>query len=100
VARLVVFGVAHPEKANNERFIASSVYAPAQAVADILREEFPERAEIIEKGTPGEGYFPDYRYPPKLVWDGTKAFRVTGQDYIPWRQTVLDTVEKLKPVLV
>ncbi|KAK4035216.1 hypothetical protein C8A01DRAFT_18094 [Parachaetomium inaequale] len=100
VARLVVFGVEHPEKANKERFIAASYYAPAQAVADILREEFPERAEIIEKGTPGEGYFSDYRYLPKMVYDGTKAVRATGQDYIPWRQTVLDTVEKVKAVFV
>ncbi|KAJ4302531.1 hypothetical protein N0V88_002680 [Collariella sp. IMI 366227] len=100
VARLVVFGVEHPEKADNERFLAAGHYSPPQAVADILREEFPERAEIIEKGTPGEGYSSDYRFPKKMVYDGTKAVRVTGQEYIPWRQTVLDTIEKLKPVLL
>jgi nucleoside-diphosphate-sugar epimerase len=99
VARLVVFGVEHPQKANNERFLAASFYSPPQAVADILREEFPDRAEIIEKGTPGEGYQPDYSF-RGIVYDGSKAVRVTGQEYIPWRQTVLDTIEKLRPVLV
>ncbi|KAH6640155.1 hypothetical protein F5144DRAFT_589698 [Chaetomium tenue] len=100
VARLVVFGVEHGDEANNQRFLAAAYYSPAQAVADILREEFPERAEIIKQGTPGEGYFPDYRFPQQSVFDGTKAVRATGQDYIPWRQTVLDTVEQLKSILV
>ncbi|KAH6843441.1 hypothetical protein B0I37DRAFT_393643 [Chaetomium sp. MPI-CAGE-AT-0009] len=100
VARLVVFGVEHGDKANNERFLTAAYYAPAQSVADILREEFPERVDIIKEGTPNEGYYPDYRFPKKSVFDGTKAVRVTGQDYIPWRQTVLDTIEKLKPILV
>ncbi|KAK3291135.1 uncharacterized protein B0H64DRAFT_450602 [Chaetomium fimeti] len=100
VARLVVFAVEHGDKTNNERFLAAAYYSPAQAVADILRKEFPERAGTIEQGTPGEGYAPDYRFPKQVVFDGTKAVRVTGQDYIPWRQTVLDTIEKLRPVLV
>jgi hypothetical protein len=100
VARLVVFGVAHPEKANNERFIAASTYAPAQGVADILRKAYPERADIIEEGTPGEGYRPDHSFPPEgIVYDGSKSVRVTGQAYIPWEKTVLDTVEKLKAIL-
>ncbi|KAK4122990.1 NAD(P)-binding protein [Parathielavia appendiculata] len=97
VARLIVFGAEHPDRVNNERFIAASFYSPPQAVADILREKYPEKADIIQKGTPGEGYSPDYRF---SAFDGTKAVRVTGQDYIPWRQTVLDTVEKLKSILV
>ncbi|SPQ20734.1 fb83974c-ddb9-48a4-a33d-28eb76c8fc16 [Thermothielavioides terrestris] len=100
VARLVVFGVEHADKADGERFLTAAYFSPGQAVADILRDAFPERAGIIQKGNPGQGYEPDYRFPKQLVFDGTKAVRFTGQDYIPWRQTVLDTVEKLKPVLV
>lgn len=98
VARLVVFAVERPNEAGGERFLAAAHYAPAQAVADILREEYPERAKagIIQEGTPGEGYNPDYRFPPKIVYDGSKAVRATGQNYIPWRQTVLDTVESVK----
>lgn len=100
VARLVVFAVQHPEKANNERFIAASAYALPQGVADILRKAYPERAGIIEEGKPGEGYSPDHSFPRDgLVYDGSKAVRVTGQEYIPWEKTVLDTVEQLKAIL-
>jgi hypothetical protein len=95
-----VFGVEHAEKANNERFIAASTYALPQGVADILRKAYPERAGIIEEGKPGEGYLPDHSFPRKgIVYDGSKAVRVTGQGYIPWENTVLDTVEKLKAIL-
>lgn len=100
VARLVVFAVQHPEKANNERFIAASAYALPQGIADILRKAYPEREGIIEEGKPGEGYPSDYSFPRDgVVYDGSKAVRVTGQGYIPWEKTVLDTVEKLKAIL-
>lgn len=101
VARLVVFAIDHPDKANNERFIAASSYAPVQAHADILRKAYPERADIIEKGTPGEGYTPGtYAFPKNKVYDGTKAVRFTGQDYIPLERSVVDTIEALKSILV
>ncbi|KAK3356615.1 hypothetical protein B0T25DRAFT_603133 [Lasiosphaeria hispida] len=48
VARLVIFGFEHPEKTNNERFILASAWSPAQAVADLLRKAYPERAGIIK----------------------------------------------------
>lgn len=99
VARLVVFGVEHREKANGERFIAASSYGPAQAVADILRKEYPERKGIIEEGTPGEGYEEGYKFRKNLVYDGSKAVRFTGQDWIPYEKTVISTVEKLRPIL-
>lgn len=97
VARLVVFAVDHPDMTNGERYLLAAHCSPAQAVADLLREAYPERASIIHKGNPGEGYLPDYRFPPEgIVLDGSKAVRVTGQDYIPWRKTVLDMVESVK----
>lgn len=100
VARLVVFGVEHGDKTNGERFLAAAVWGPAQSVADILREEYPERKSIIEEGKPGEGYYPEYKFPTVGGLDGTKAIRVTGQGYIPWRKTVLDTAESLKSIFV
>lgn len=101
VARFVVYAIDQPDKANNERFIAASSYAPPQAHADILRKAYPERADIIDKGTPGEGYTPGtYEFPKHKVYDGTKAVRFTGQDYIPVEQSVVDTIEKLKSILV
>ncbi|AEO56629.1 hypothetical protein MYCTH_45943 [Thermothelomyces thermophilus ATCC 42464] len=97
VARLVVFAVDHPEATNGERYLLAAHHSPAQAVADLLREAYPERAGIIHKGNPGEGYLPDYRFPPDgIVYDGSKAVRLTGQDYIPWPKTVLDTAESVK----
>ncbi len=99
VARLVVFGVEHPEKANGERFITSSAYAPAQAIVDILRKAYPERSDIIQKGTPGSGYFPGYAFPAATVYDGSKAVRVTEQDYIPFEKTVLDAAEAYKHIV-
>ena len=97
---MVVFGVEHPEKANNERFLAVSAYGSTQGVADILRKAYPERANVIEEGKPGEGYLPDHSFPRDgAVFDGSKAERVTGQKYIPWEKTVLDAVEGLKAVL-
>lgn len=100
VARLVLFAVQHPEEANNERFIATSAYVLPQGVADILRRAYPEKADNIEEGKPGEGYPPDHSYPPDgIVYDGSKAIKVTGHGYIPWEKTVLDTVERLKAIL-
>lgn len=100
MARIVVFGVEHPDKANNQRFIASSAWAPPQAVADILREAYPGRKGIIQEGTPREGYTPGtFAFPKKMAVDGSKAVQVTGKEYIPFEKTVLDTVEKLMPLL-
>ncbi|KAK3690475.1 hypothetical protein B0T22DRAFT_424359 [Podospora appendiculata] len=94
VARMVVFAVDHPEKADGERFLLGSHYAPPQAVADILREEFPERRGAIHEGKPREGYYlPGYTFPPdRIVYDGSKAVRVSGRGYILWEETVRDTV--------
>ncbi|KAK3319571.1 hypothetical protein B0T19DRAFT_388371 [Cercophora scortea] len=94
VARMVVFAVDHPEKADGERFLLASHYSPPQAVADILREQFPEQRGVIQEGNPGEGYYmPGYGFPvERMVYDGTKAVRVSGRGYTPWEETVRDTV--------
>ncbi len=99
VARITVWAVEHPEKANGERYITSAAHGPTQAIADILRKAYPDRDDIIEKGTPGEGYLPGYKYPTSLNYDGSKATRATGQDYIPFEKTVLDTAEALKHIV-
>jgi nucleoside-diphosphate-sugar epimerase len=99
VARLVIFGAEHPEKADGQRFITASARSPAQAVADILRKQYPERRDIIKEGTPGEGYAEGYVQKGGVVYDGSKAAKATGQGYIPWEKTVVDTVEKLRPIL-
>jgi hypothetical protein len=36
--------------------MASAGLGPPQAIADILRDAYPDRRDIIPVGTPGEGY--------------------------------------------
>ncbi|KAK4160505.1 hypothetical protein QBC43DRAFT_359426 [Cladorrhinum sp. PSN259] len=103
VARAVLWAsdVENTEKADGERYILCAWYAPPQAVADILRSKIPERQQIIERGEPGKGYEPDYTFPKNFreSWDGSKFVRATGQEYIPWEKTVLDTYEHFKGLL-
>ncbi|KAK4456692.1 hypothetical protein QBC42DRAFT_321901 [Cladorrhinum samala] len=100
VARMIVWGVEHPEEADGERYILASCYGPSQSMADILREKYPDRAGIIQKGQPGEGYVLGYGFPEDgESYDSGKARRATGQDWIPWEKTVVDTAESLKGLL-
>lgn len=99
IAQFVVFSAEHPEKTDGERYILASSYGPAQSVADILRKAFPERKDIIQEGTPGQGYLPGYKFPKVHVADGTKAAKAMGREYTPWEKTVVDTAESLKSLL-
>lgn len=54
VAALHVWAATHPEEARGRRFLATSGKAPPQAVADLLRREFPDR--VVLRGEPGSGY--------------------------------------------
>lgn len=102
VARLILFAVQEKEKASNQRFIAASGVRSHQAVADILRETYPERRDIIKEGNPGEGYLPDYSVPedsPAAKIDNSKAVRVTGKEWINPKQSVLDAAKALERYL-
>ncbi|KAK4179555.1 putative oxidoreductase [Triangularia setosa] len=99
VARVILFGAENPDKVNGERFLLSGYHVPAQAVADILRERYPEREGMIEKGEPGQGYEKVYGYPKEKFFDGSKVVKVTGVGYTPWEETVVDFVESVKAVL-
>lgn len=99
VGRLVVFGVEHPDVANGQRYIAASAYGPPQAIADILRETYPERRGLIQEGKPGEGYEIGYDFPKKLVYDGNKTVRNTGVEWTPFYKTVVDTARSLEKLL-
>ncbi|OIW26305.1 NAD(P)-binding protein [Coniochaeta ligniaria NRRL 30616] len=93
VARFVKYSVEHPAETDGERYILSAVSGPAQSVADILREAYPERRGIIQEGTPGQGYnLPGYTFPKDRVVDGGKARKLLGA-YLPWEQTVVDTAK-------
>lgn len=97
VARLFVFAVAHPEIAKNERYLAVGGAGPSQAVADILREAYPERRDIIQKGTPGAGYRPDF----DISWliSANKAEEATGQKFIGFKESVLAAAKAFEKFL-
>lgn len=99
VARLVVFAIDQPEKASGERFLLASAYSPLQAVADIIRDKYPQFRDRVQEGTLGEGYTKGFTFPEAQRYDGSKATRVTGQDYIPWQKTITDSVEAFKGLL-
>ncbi|CCT69936.1 related to V.vinifera dihydroflavonol 4-reductase [Fusarium fujikuroi IMI 58289] len=99
IARVAVFSVDHPDKANGERFLLASGLVPPQAAADVLRKAYPERQDIIKVGTPGQGYFPDYRFPEERVLDASKAVKVTGQSFYHVEQTITDTAKSLEKFL-
>jgi nucleoside-diphosphate-sugar epimerase len=99
IARVVVYGVDHGDKTNGERFLLTRGIVPPQAAADILREAYPNRRDIIKEGTPGQGYLPGYAYPESKIIDGSKAVRATGQDYYSVEQTIIDTAKFLEKFL-
>ena len=96
VARLVVFGVDHPETANNERYLLARGMVFPQAAADILRKALPEHRDRIRAGIPGEGYDPKFGFAENRGIDGSKAVKTTGQDYYPVEQTIIDTAKVLE----
>jgi len=99
VGRIVVFAAEHPEVADGQRYLVSAHFAGAQAAADILRKAYPERRDTVQEGTPGEGYFPAYEFGEMLVLDSSKVVKATGQDFIPFETTVLDTAKSFEHLL-
>jgi nucleoside-diphosphate-sugar epimerase len=100
IARLTLFGLEHPDTVDGERFLAAAGWAPPQAIADILRDKYPGRARIIERGNPTEGYAPGFGFlSDGLAFDGTKAVRVTGMQYLPVEKTVIDTIDRLQALV-
>lgn len=99
VARAVVYAVEHPEETDGERFILARWYSPPRKLADLLGKMYSGDKELIEAGTEGESYDADFEFPSRIVFDGSKIVRATGKEYIPWEQTVVDTIEGLRHLL-
>ncbi|VUC27732.1 unnamed protein product [Clonostachys rosea] len=98
VARAIVFCVNN--HMDGERFLAVAAYGPQQAVADVLRSARPNSKAI--KGVPGKGYtMPGYKAPEDVdqILDGSKLVRMTGQDYIHYKKSVIDTAQAYEPLL-
>jgi len=99
VARMVLFTVQHPDKVDGERFLLASAFSPVQAIADIIREKYPQYRDRVIEGTKGERYLPGYAFPKETRYRAGKTVRVTGQEFIPWEKTVVDAVEQFKVFL-
>ncbi|KAK4213398.1 hypothetical protein QBC37DRAFT_423043 [Rhypophila decipiens] len=99
VAAAVVYTVDHPGETDGERLILARWYSPPQAVADILRREYPDRKSAMEHGVEGAGYEVGYGFPARIAFDGGKVVSITGREYIPWERTVVDTIEALTHLL-
>ena len=96
---MCLFGVDHPDIVDGERYLASSGYCPPQAVADILRKAYPDRRIVVQEGNPGEGYFTDFKYLDRIVWDGSKTAKVMGFEYMPLNKAVSDTAKAFEAML-
>ncbi|KAI0907767.1 hypothetical protein F4823DRAFT_601663 [Ustulina deusta] len=96
VARMTEWAASHPEIAGGERYIVGgngNVGVP-QAAADILRQAYPGRRNVIKEGTPGEGYRPGYAIDPEGAnVNSSKAITATGQGWIPYDKMVLDAAK-------
>jgi len=90
VARAHVLAIQQADKANGERYLLSAGPYSFQNAADILRENFPERKDIIAEGTPG-----NYK-DATMVIDGSKVTRELGLEYTDFKEAVLDTVNSVK----
>ncbi|QPC58215.1 hypothetical protein HYE67_000446 [Fusarium culmorum] len=99
IARVAVFIVDHPEKANGERFLLTAGLVPPQAAADVLRKAYPDRQDIIKVGQPGEGYYPGYAFPEEKILDASKTIKLTGQDFYPVEKSIIDTAKSLEKFL-
>ncbi|KAI3316913.1 NAD(P)-binding protein [Xylariaceae sp. AK1471] len=98
VARMLLWSARNPEKADGERFACSSAVGGGQAIADILRRRMPSLN--IQQGQPGKGYSPDYKPRPGVGGiDASKAVAVTGENWIPYEESVVDMARFLERYL-
>lgn len=91
----------HPTTSDGQRYLLSNGRAPPQALADVLRKEFPERREKIPEGQKGEGYEADYSCGKKsggLMLRNDKAKEALGREFVGFEKSVLDTVRIFEDV--
>ncbi|KAH8549332.1 putative cinnamoyl-CoA reductase [Umbelopsis sp. PMI_123] len=90
VAAAHVRAVERPDKSNGQRYMLSGGTYNFQAVADILREQFPERQNIIAKGEPGKPVVDSKKF------DSSKAVRELGIEYTDLKTVISNTVDSFK----
>jgi nucleoside-diphosphate-sugar epimerase len=100
VARVHLWAAEHGQEANGQRYLVIAGLQSNQAVADILRKQYPARRNIIKEGNPGEGYPPDFQYPKGgIEFDSSKAVKATGHNWIGFEKTVIDAAKAFEHYL-
>lgn len=98
VARVILWSVLNPPSSDGQRYLCAAATGASQAMADILNKHMPELGLV--KGNPGEGY--EEGYPStsgNVAFDGGKAVKATGQDWIPYETSIVETAKVLVPLL-
>jgi len=107
VAFVHLWAYEHSDISNGERYIASHGYGPPQATADVLREAYPDRRDIIQAGKPGEGYVgyengvvKEVSFPPdRISVSGKKAETVMGFKTRTFKESLLETAKVMERYL-
>jgi hypothetical protein len=98
VARILLWSALNPELSDGQRFICSSAVGGGQAIADILRKRMPSLK--VQRGCPGQGYSPDYKSRAGICgFDSSRVTKATGQDWIPYEESVVDMAKFLQRYL-
>jgi hypothetical protein len=93
-AALQTWALENPHLSANERYLVVAGPGIPQAAADILHRAYPDRAHIMPKGRPGQGYRADYSWSPdEISVSGAKAQKAMGTTWIGYEKSVLDTAK-------
>jgi nucleoside-diphosphate-sugar epimerase len=108
VATMHIWAFENAKKSDGERYLGVQGFGPMQAAADILNDAYKgtEIGEKITKGTPGEGYVGYDKETGKVDTigplpgarriSGQKAVKEMGLQYIPFKQSIVDTAKALE----
>jgi nucleoside-diphosphate-sugar epimerase len=76
------------EEAAGQRYLITSGNYTFQQIADIIREDFPEKRSVVPVGNPGE------KFPDVYKLDNSKAQRQLGITFTELRTTINDQVKQ------
>ncbi|KAI1128483.1 NAD dependent epimerase/dehydratase [Nemania abortiva] len=97
VAKAHVEAMERPE-AGGQRFFTTTGLFTNKDIVPIVRKAFPQLADKLpEDGTPG-GDYPGGSIDNIYKYDNSKATKVLGIDWIPFEQSVTDTIKSLLAV--